>query len=580
MDVYFEAVQRGLNIALEPISGFVAKEMSAAYGNTWWDKLLQAQGNNAYGLPKSGTYSELVDSMDISCCARTINSRMWTEVFSSKVSPRFRTLINELRDDRNVLAHKGGRTITQEMAERSLDTMVRLCSEIDEEAADELRQIYLSVRAMAQDGINVFAGAEQPSSVSESGAGAEGGLLHDVGSADVEKTTLSRKITFGGKTLTYPVYRVKLGRLYYNDQNDRIATWLSRYETEHGELSLSRLDRESYNRTVEEFICESNPDAIKKTQSNIALTGQREPGVVLSDGRIVDGNRRFTCLRRLQRKTDEPLCFETVIMDADFGRDRKQIKLLELAIQHGEEKKVDYDLIDYAVGTYRDIVQTGLLTVEEYAASTNEPMADVRKRLEIAGFINEFLDYIGLPGQYHIARDKQVFSVFQEMLPITKKFGEERRGELKRTVFNNIVLKAIPDQRKFIRDIKNLVKCETCEQYLDDTADIRREMGEKLRAASPDSEEALNAFAAGNEQAIKEFATLHEIALLRSRAAAIKSRPSENVKKCLELLTDIDPRLFFKLDGEEREELKAQLEELMNVSKNFTVQLERRGLDK
>ena len=51
---------------------------------------------------------------------------------------------------------------------------------------------------------------------------------------------------------------------------------------------------------------------------------------------------------------------------------KKQIKLLELAIQHGEEKKVDYDLIDYAIGTYRDIVQTGLLTVEEYAASANE----------------------------------------------------------------------------------------------------------------------------------------------------------------------------------------------------------------
>lgn len=160
---------------------------------------------------------------------------------------------------------------------------------------------------------------------------------------------------------------------------------------------------------------------------------------MLSDGRIVDGNRRFTCLRRLQRKAAEPLYFETVIMDADFGKDRKHIKLLELAIQHGEEKKVDYDLIDYAVGTYRDIVQTGLLTIPEYAASTNELQAEVRKRLEIASFINEFLDYIGLPGQYHIARDRQVFSVFQEMFPIVKKFEDERRSELISTVFNNIV---------------------------------------------------------------------------------------------------------------------------------------------
>ena len=32
--------------------------------------------------------------------------------------------------------------------------------------------------------------------------------------------------------------------------------------------------------------------------------------------------------------------FETVIMDMDIREDKKQIKLLELAIQHGEEKRL------------------------------------------------------------------------------------------------------------------------------------------------------------------------------------------------------------------------------------------------
>ena len=40
------------------------------------------------------------------------------------------------------------------------------------------------------------------------------------------------------------------------------------------------------------------------------MFGQREPGVVLADGRVVDGNRRFTCLRRIQRETREPQWFE------------------------------------------------------------------------------------------------------------------------------------------------------------------------------------------------------------------------------------------------------------------------------
>ena len=82
-----------------------------------------------------------------------------------------------------------------------------------------------------------------------------------------------------------------------------------------------------YNRIIENFITESNPEAIQKTQKNIALVGQREPGVTLADGRIVDGNRRFTCLRRMQRESADPVYFETVIMEMDIREDKKQIKL-------------------------------------------------------------------------------------------------------------------------------------------------------------------------------------------------------------------------------------------------------------
>ena len=83
----------------------------------------------------------------------------------------------------------------------------------------------------------------------------------------------------------------------------------------------------------------------------------------------------------------------------DIREDKKQIKLLELAIQHSEENKVDNDLIDYSVGTYREIVQTKLLTVDEYAQSTNESTADVKKRIEIAGFCGCKLAFILPNGQ-------------------------------------------------------------------------------------------------------------------------------------------------------------------------------------
>ena len=168
---------------------------------------------------------------------------------------------------------------------------------------------------------------------------------------------------------------------------------------------------EEYNHVIQKFIIDSNPGAIEKTKNNIALVNQREPGVVLKDGRIIDGNRRFTCLRLLHETDPSFNYFETVILDDSGENSQKQIKMLELAIQHGEEQRVDYNLIDMAIGAYHDIVETKLLTLEEYASSTNESQSEVKKRLEIAQLIIEFLEFMGVPKQYHIARDMQVYSV-------------------------------------------------------------------------------------------------------------------------------------------------------------------------
>lgn len=373
----------------------------------------------------------------------------------------------------------------------------------------------------------------------------------------------------------YPVYRVGLDYLYYSDQNDRIATWITRYEAENGTDSLSELNVEIYNHIIENFIRESNPEAINKTQKNIELVGQREPGVALADGRIVDGNRRYTCLRRIQREKTETIYFETVIMDMDIREDKKQIKLLELAIQHGEEKKVDYDLIDYAVGTYRDVVQTNLLTVEEYAASTNEAISDVKKRIEVAEVICEFLEHIRLPEQYHIAREFQVYSFFQEMMSPLRQLDDEGKLQLKIIAFNNAMMKAMPDQRKFIRDIKGLIKNGIYVSYFEEQKKWASVIKEKYEAVDINSKDDIDKFVEANESITEELQLSMEKALLKSRSLLLKSKPAENVSKTIALLTEVDSRLFVKMEAEEKENLKAELDELSRIVESFQKMLKR-----
>ena len=566
-------VQRGFRVLLTSMSDYIGMTMVRIYGDSWWNEVLRTLSDQ-YDLPTCGEYGELIDSLDVANCIRILD-RKWNDLFRNILSRNCRTWANELMGVRNVVAHIGQQDLDQHMSERALDTMVLLCQELDEEGAIELRSIYREIRdrAHSRPEAQAFSGLAQPEAESLHGVIAEGGLLQLVGTDMVQRTTLTRKVTYGGRTVVYPVYRVRLDALYYNDQNDRIATWISRYEAENGEATLIGMDKEIYNHIIENFIVESNPDAIQRTQKNISLVGQREPGVALADGRVVDGNRRLTCLRRLQRENPEPIYFETVIMEMDIREDKKKIKLLELSIQHGEEKKVDYDLIDYAIGTYRDVVQTGLLTVDEYAESANEQPADVKKRIEIAEVISEFLEFVRLPGQYYAAREYQVYDLFQEMTAPLKKLDGGEKTQLKQIAFSNVMMKAIHDQRKFIRDIKNLIKSEAYADYFADQKKLCEEVIAKYAQIQVRTKADADQFAAENPNVAETLQRTLERALLRARSLQLRNKPSENVSKSINLLMDIDPRLFGRLDEEEKETLKAELDELKKIVTRFQRQL-------
>ncbi len=571
MQENYDYVQKGFRILVSATAGFIGQTLNRTYGRNWWDQVLQSLYDQRGDLPAFGDYGDLVDSLDIANCIRILDRR-WNEDFRPVLPPNCRTWAKELMGVRNEVAHLGQKDYEQMQAERALDTMARLCGEIDTESAKEIRELYREVRSRAEDMQPVYTGLAQPSTESRRGSSPGDNLLKLVGTDSVQKTTLTRKVTFNGKTVVYPVYRIRLDCLFYNDQNDRIATWISRYETEHGKNALSQMDREAYNRIIEGFIAESNPDALLKTQKNIRIVGQREPGVTLADGRIVDGNRRLTCLRRIEREAGEPGYFETVLMDVDIHADKKQIKLLELSIQHGEEKKVDYDLIDYAIGTYRDVVQTKLLTAEEYAASTNEPLSDVKKRIEIAGVICEFLEYLRLPEQYYAAREYQVYSLFQEMLPIRPSSDVDRKL-LKTVVFQNVMMQAIGDQRKFIRDVKTLVKSDLYQDYFEDQKRLGQQIRELFSSVTVAEKADVDRFAAEHATITEELQLSLERALLRSRSLALKAKPMENAEKGYALLMDIDPRQFGRMNTEEKENLKSKLTELIALAERFSSQL-------
>lgn len=382
----------------------------------------------------------------------------------------------------------------------------------------------------------------------------------------VIKTAMTRKLTVDGLTKAYPVYKVKLDWLFYNDQNDRIATWISQYKAQHEGKTPDTADREAYNNIIEEFIVASNPDAIRKTQMNIELVEQREPGVVLADGRIIDGNRRFTCLRRLAQKNERYGYFETVILDRSIENNAKQIKMLELSIQHGEESKVDYNAIDRLVGIYDDVVETGLLTEEEYSRSTNEPLFDVRRRIEVAKLMVEFLEFINAPKQFYIARDLQLAFPLEELSKLLRKCHDDEEAEdLKIAAFNNILMQPSTDMTRFVRSIKSIIGSDYQEEFLEEQRELAAQVIDTLPPVGKMDTTTIREVIRANDEVVQSLERSMDKCLTKVKKNETRNRPVQLAEKATTFLESIDQHILLKLDDSELRRLDRQLTKLEAV---------------
>lgn len=215
----------------------------------------------------------------------------------------------------------------------------------------------------------------------------------------LEKTGAKPKLPIkvdGVSSETLDVYKIPLEYVYYNDKNGRIATGISQYQDELHPAN----DQEDpqYNNFVAKLIEQDNSSALKRTEKSIQESGQQVYGYVLDDGRIVDGNRRYTALRNIRQSTGRTVYFEAVVLPFSYGNttERAKIKKLELAIQMGVEERQDYDPVDLAVDIYQTTSgDDPIMTQADYAADSHMRPTEVKKYYDGAVYMKKFLEFIG-----------------------------------------------------------------------------------------------------------------------------------------------------------------------------------------
>ena len=392
----------------------------------------------------------------------------------------------------------------------------------------------------------------------------------------VIKTPLNKQLRIDNHTATYEVYDIRLDYLYYNDQNDRIATWMSKYKADHDGESVDMTDQEAYNLIVENFIVESNRDAMRKTKNNINAIGQQEYGVVLNDGRIIDGNRRFTCLRQIQREIGQTQYFKAVILPHDIENNAKQIKMLELSLQLGVDKAVDYDPIDKLVGLYHAVEETHLLTVEEYAANTNTSVRAVRDDLEKAKLMIEYLEFLNAPKQYHLVKELKLFYPIEELYKILKGFSDndERKEDIKSIVFANFTTQPEGDMTRYIRKISKIVKSSKfLDGFIDDQMEMTEKLVDKIDAHPTVTEKVIND-ELRTYGTVDRFSQSTEKWLAKTQSDSSRNQPAQLIDKAYNAIDSIDTNIFLKLSDEQIGVVVDKLDKLSNIIEQVRSELD------
>lgn len=395
---------------------------------------------------------------------------------------------------------------------------------------------------------------------------------------NVQETGRVSKLTIDGIAQNYKVYRIRLDELYYNAQNDRIATWMSSYKSKGGSLDASPEHRKEYNDAIGEFIKQSNPDALKRTRNNIKLYGQEVPAIVLDNGLIIDGNRRFTCLRELSVDDEAFGWIDAMVLPMSVASDPKRIKQLELAIQFGQEGKVDYNPIDRLVGVYNDILKSRLLTTEEYAKYTNMKVQEVKALQKQATLMSDFLHFCNCSGEYHLVRELGISGVLVDMPRLMKKCSDDDEAEdLKNCIFANIIASPQGDITRFIRRFKPILESTAAPEFLNQELELAEKVTDRLSKMDNISLDTIRDEIRSDTEFVDQFNKTFEVANEKAMASKVLAAPVENIASAANLLERVEGSLFSRMSEDEKRKARRGLNEISAYVKALLTDLDGNG---
>lgn len=146
-------ITKGFRALLQALAPYIAHELRYSFGVNWWEAAVMGilRDEQRRDLPARGEDEKLVDSLDIQRCLLLFDLH-WNDVFRKKLSIDHRTWAKELTGFRNRWAHIGGKDFSNDDTWRALDTMSRLCEQLNADSTETIRALLREARYGSADG--------------------------------------------------------------------------------------------------------------------------------------------------------------------------------------------------------------------------------------------------------------------------------------------------------------------------------------------------------------------------------------------------------------------------------------------
>ena len=119
---------------------------------------------------------------------------------------------------------------------------------------------------------------------------------------------------------------------------------------------------------------------------------------------------------------------------------------------------------------------------------------EIKREVDKAKLMVEFLEFIDAPKQFHLARKLNINDPLKELNTIMKQCkDEDRREDLKNVFFANLLIRPKGDATRYVRDIKKIaIDTNFLDNYLEEQMELTEKVCDLLEECGDINEEVIN----------------------------------------------------------------------------------------